>query len=209
MIFKKYIKYILILFLVFLLFLVFKILSNQEAIVLTNNNPIKEKPVNAPEMKDPKITPCVYSLWNENTPCQSTEDLLYDKKEKKGYFTVRYATFENIKNAELHIKKLKTLDVINKLKFEIEVLKQEKTILVRKGDTLSRLAAINKISVNELANYNSIDDPGKIRLNQKIFIPLENKYRIISINIQGYKNAKRICDILLSNQFTCLIKSQL
>ena len=81
--------------------------------------------------------------------------------------------------------------------------------MVRKGDTLSRLAAINKISVKELAKYNSIDDPGKIRLNQKYYSFLENKYLIISINIQGYKDAKRICDILLSNQFTCLIKSQL
>ena len=206
--FKKYIKYILIVFLVFLSFLTFKILTNKEIIVLTNNTPIKEKPVNAPEMKDPEITPCVYSLWNENTPCQSTEDLLYDKKEKKGYFTIRYATFDNIKNAEMHVKKLKTLDIINKLKLDIEILKQEKIILVSKGDTLSRLAAINNISVNDLANYNSIENPGKIKLNQKIFVPLKNQYRIISINIQGYKDAKRICEILLSNQFTCLIKSQ-
>ena len=194
--FKKYIKYILIVFLVFLSFLTFKILTNKEIIVLTNNTPIKEKPVNAPEMKDPEITPCVYSLWNENTPCQSTEDLLYDKKEKKGYFTIRYATFDNIKNAEMHVKKLKTLDIINKLKLDIEILKQEKIILVSKGDTLSRLAAINNISVNDLANYNSIENPGKIKLNQKIFVPLKNQYRIISINIQGYKDAKRICEIL-------------
>ena len=29
-------------------------------------------------------------------------------KEKKGFFTIRYATFENYKDAQLHIKKLKT-----------------------------------------------------------------------------------------------------
>ena len=207
--FAKYIKYILILFIIFLIFLIYRILFNdKEILILTSDETIKEQPVDAPEMKDPKITPCVYSLWNENTPCQSTEDLLNARKEKKGFYTIRYATFENYKDAQLHIKKLKTLDEIKKLKLEIETVQQEKSIRVKKGDTLSRIAALYGVSIDELAVFNSIKDPGRISLNQKISIPLNDKYRIISINLDGYKETKRICNILVDNQFTCSIKAQ-
>ena len=205
----KFIKYILILLIIFLTFLIYRIVfDDKEILILTNNDPIREKPIDAPEMKDPEITPCVYSLWNENTPCQSTEDLLNEKKEKKGFYTIRYAIFESYKDAQQHIKKLKTLDEIKKLKLEIETVQQEKIIRVKKGDTLSRIAAIHGVSINELVILNSIKDPGKIKLNQKISIPLSDKYRIITINMDGYKETKRICNILVDNQFTCLIKSQ-
>ena len=207
--FTKYIKYILILFIIFLIFLIYRILFNdKEILILTSDEAIKEQPVDAPEMKDPKITPCVYSLWNENTPCQSTEDLLNARKEKKGFFTIRYATFENYKDAQLHIKKLKTLNEINKLRLEIETIQQEKSIRIKKGDTLSRIAALYGVSIDDLALFNSIKDPSRITLNQKLLIPMKEKHRIISINIDGYKEAKKICDILIDNQFTCLIKSQ-
>ena len=205
----KFIKYILILSIIFLTFLIYRIVfDDKEILILTNNDPIREKPIDAPEMKDPEITPCVYSLWNENTPCQSTEDLLNEKKEKKGFYTIRYAIFESYKDAQQHIKKLRTLDEIKKLKLEIETVDQEKIIRVKKGDTLSRIAAIHGVSINELVILNSIKDPGKIKLNQKISIPLSDKYRIITINMDGYKETKRICNILIDNQFTCLIKSQ-
>ena len=190
-------------------FLIYKILfDDKEVLILTNNNPIKVQPVNPPEMKDPEITPCVYSLWNENTPCQSTEDLLNARKEKKGFFTIRYATFENYKDAQLHVKKLKTLIEIQKLRLDIETIQQEKSIRIKKGDTLSRIAALYKVSIKELALFNSIKDPSKITLNQKLLIPMKEKHRIISINIDGYKEAKKICNILVNNQFTCSIKAQ-
>ena len=100
----KYIKYVLFNINNFNIFLIYKILFDEkEVLILTNNDPIKELTINPPEMKDPEITPCVYSLWNENTPCQSTEDLLNARKEKN-FFTIRYATFENYKDAQLHIK---------------------------------------------------------------------------------------------------------
>ena len=205
----KYIKYILLIFVIFLFFLIYKILfDEQEILILTNNTPIKEQPIDAPEMKDPEITPCVYSLWNENTPCQSTEDLLNTRKEEKGFFTIRYATFENYKDSQQHIKKLKTLNEIKKLKLEIETIQQEKSIRIKKGDTLSRIAALYGVSINELALFNSIKDPSRITLNQKLLIPMKEKYRIISINIEGYKEAKKICNALVDNQFTCSIKAQ-
>ena len=59
--------------------------------------------------------------------------MLNTKKEKKGFFTIRYATFENYKDAQLHIKKLKTLNEIKKLKIEIETIQQEKSIRIKKG----------------------------------------------------------------------------
>ena len=182
--------------------------DDKDILILTDNNPIKELPVNPPEMKDPESIPCVYSLWRENSSCQSTEELLEQKEKRKGLFTIRYATFDNYKDAEFHIKKLKQLEELRSMRLTIETIKQEKTIRVKKGDTLSKLAQIYKVSVKELTIKNSIKDPRKIILNQKLTIPLNDKYRIISMNIDGYKRAKKICDLLIDNQFTCLIKAQ-
>ena len=182
--------------------------DDKDILILTDNNPIKELPVNPPEMKDPESIPCVYSLWRENYSCQSTEELLDQKDKRKGLFTIRYATFDNYKDAEFHIKKLKQLEELRVMRLTIETIEQEKTIRVKKGDTLSKLAQIYKVSVKELTIKNSIKDPRKIILNQKLTIPLNDKYRIISMNIDGYKRAKKICDLLIDNQFTCLIKAQ-
>ena len=91
---------------------------------------------------------------------------------------------------------------------EIETIQQEKSIRIKKGDTLSRIAALYGVSIDDLALFNSIKDPSRITLNQKLLIPMKEKHRIISINIDGYKEAKKTCDILIDNQFTCLIKSQ-
>ena len=60
--------------------------DDKDILILTDNNPIKELPVNPPEMKDPESIPCVYSLWRENSSCQSTEELLEQKEKRKGLF---------------------------------------------------------------------------------------------------------------------------
>ena len=208
--FRKIIYYILVMgILISALFISRLIIEDdKDILILTDNNPIKELPVNPPEMKDPESIPCVYSLWRENSSCQSTEELLEQKEKRKGLFTIRYATFGNYKDAEFHIKKLKQLEELRSMRLTIETIKQEKTIRVKKGDTLSKLAQIYKVSVKELTIKNSIKDPRKIILNQKLTIPLNDKYRIISMNIDGYKRAKKICDLLIDNQFTCLIKAQ-
>ncbi|MBJ65672.1 MAG: hypothetical protein CML97_04150 [Rhodobiaceae bacterium] len=208
--FRKIIYYILVMGVLISAFFISRLIieDDKDILILTDNNPIKELPVNPPEMKDPESIPCVYSLWRENSSCQSTEELLEQKEKRKGLFTIRYATFGNYKDAEFHIKKLKQLEELRSMRLTIETIKQEKTIRVKKGDTLSKLAQIYKVSVKELTIKNSIKDPRKIILNQKLTIPLNDKYRIISMNIDGYKRAKKICDLLIDNQFTCLIKAQ-
>ena len=50
--------------------------------------------------------------------------------------------------------------------------------------------------------------PNLIASNQKLLIPLEDKYRIISINVEGYKKARMICDNLTKREFICGISSQ-
>jgi len=208
--FRKIIYYILVMGILISVFFITRLIieDDKDVLILTDNNPIKELPVNPPEMKDPESIPCVYSLWRENSSCQSTEELLEQKEKRKGLFTIRYATFGNYKDAEFHIKKLKQLEELRAMRLTIETIKHEKTIRVKKGDTLSKLAQIYKVSVKELTIKNSIKDPRKIMLNQKLTIPLNDKYRIISINLDGYKRAKKICDLLIDNQFTCLIKAQ-
>ena len=208
--FRKIIYYILVIGILISVFFITRLIieDDKDILILTDNNPIKELPVNPPEMKDPESIPCVYSLWRENSSCQSTEELLEQKEKRKGLFTIRYATFGNYKDAEFHIKKLKQLEELRAMRLTIETIEHEKTIRVKKGDTLSKLAQIYKVSVKELTIKNSIKDPRKIILNQKLTIPLNDKYRIISMNIDGYKRAKKICDLLIDNQFTCLIKAQ-
>ncbi len=208
--FKKIIYYILVIVILISVFFITKLINEDDRgiLILTNNDPIKELPVNPPEMKDPESIPCVYSLWKEDSSCQSTEELLEQKVRGKGLFTIRYATFDNYKDAEFHIKKLKQLEEIREMRLTIETILQEITIRVQKGDTLSGLAQKYKVSIRELISRNSIKDPRKIMLNQKIVIPLSDKYRIISMNLDGYKRAKKICDLLINNQFTCLIKAQ-
>ena len=208
--FRKIIYYILVGGILISAFFITRLIikDDKDILILTDNDPIKELPVDPPEMKDPQSIPCVYSLWKENSSCQSTEELLEQKEKRKGLFTIRYATFDNYKDAEFHIKKLKQLEELRAIRLTIETIEQEKTIRVKKGDTLSKLAQIYKVSVKELTIKNSIKDPRKIILNQKLTIPLNDKYRIISMNIDGYKRAKKICDLLIDNQFTCLIKAQ-
>ena len=207
----KRIIYFLLLILILLIFLtIYKLLvsNNNEVLILTSDVPIKESPIGAPEMKEPDSISCIYSLWKSDSECINTEELLTEKTKKKGFFTVRYATFDNYKDAEFHIKKLRQIEELNTMKLSIETIENNKIIRIKKGDTLSEISKIYKIPLRDIISENSIKDPGKINLNQKITIPMNDKYRIMTMNIDSYKKAKKICDLLLENQFTCLIKAQ-
>ncbi|MEC7380744.1 MAG: LysM peptidoglycan-binding domain-containing protein [Pseudomonadota bacterium] len=208
--FKRIIYFLLLIVILLISFSIYKLLftNNNEILILTSDISIKESPINAPEMKEPDSISCVYSLWKSDSECINTEELLIEKTKKKGFFTIRYATFDNYKNAEFHIKKLRQIEELNAFKLSIETIENNKIIRIKKGDTLSKIAKIYKVPLRDIILENSIKDPGKINLNQKLIIPLNDKYRIITMNIDNYKKAKKICDLLLDNQFTCLIKSQ-
>jgi len=207
---KRIIYFLLLIVILLIFFSIYKLLftNNNEILILTSDIPIKESPIDAPEMKEPDSISCVYSLWKSDSECINTEELLIEGTKKKGFFTIRYATFGNYKDAEFHIKKLRQIKELNTMKLSIETIENKKIIRIKKGDTLSEISKIYKVSLRDIISENSIKDPGKINLNQKLTIPMNDKYRIITMNIDSYKKAKKICDLLLDNQFTCLIKAQ-
>ena len=207
---KRIIYFLLLILILLIFFTIYKLLvtNNNEVLILTSDVPIKESPIGAPEMKEPDSISCIYSLWKSDSECINTEELLTEKTKKKGFFTVRYATFDNYKDAEFHIKKLRQIEELNTMKLSIETIENNKIIRIKKGDTLSKISKINKVPLRDIISENSIKDPSKINLNQKLSIPMNDKYRIITMNIDSYKKAKKICDLLLENQFTCLIKAQ-
>jgi LysM repeat protein len=207
---KRIIYFLLLIVILLIFFSIYKLLftNNNEILILTSDIPIKESPIDAPEMKEPDSISCVYSLWKSDSECINTEELLIEGTKKKGFFTIRYATFGNYKNAEFHIKKLRQIKELNTMKLSIETIENNKIIRIKKGDTLSKISKIYKVPLRDIISENSIKDPGKINLNQKLTIPMNDKYRIITMNIDSYKKAKKICDLLLDNQFTCLIKAQ-
>lgn len=47
----------------------------------------------------------------------------------------------------------------------------EQIYVIKKGDTLSKVAKIYKVSVNKLQSHNNISDPRKIKIGQEIRIP--------------------------------------
>lgn len=64
---------------------------------------------------------------------------------------------------------------------------------VKKGETLGAIAKANNISVSELATYNNIDNPNKIKEGQKIVIPEKSKTSFSKIDLlQAYKSNKPI-----------------
>tara|TARA_B100000427_G_scaffold305963_1_gene292312 strand:+ start:449 stop:1081 length:633 start_codon:yes stop_codon:yes gene_type:complete len=207
---KRIIYFLLLIAILLISFSTYKLLftNNNEILILTSDIPIKESPIDAPEMKEPDSISCVYSLWKSDSECINTEELLVEKAMKKGFFTIRYATFDNYKNAEFHIKKLRQIKELNTMKLSIETIENNKIIRIKKGDTLSKISKIYKVPLKDIISENSIKDPSKINLNQKLTIPMNDKYRIITMNVDSYKKAKKICDLLLDNQFTCLIKAQ-
>ena len=87
--------------------------DNEIPIVYASNEPIRELPENTPEIKRPSNIPCVYSLWNNsNEPCGTLENIFEERKLNINYFSLLFGTFSNIKDAEIHLKKLKMQDFL-------------------------------------------------------------------------------------------------
>ena len=183
--------------------------NNNKLLVIKGDDILKESPINPPEMKEPKDASCVFSLWQNNSrDCTNYEELLANRVNKKNFYTIAYGNFLNENNAELHVKKLKSVEAIRSINLAIEKIENTRTIKVKRGDSLYKLAKHYSVSVKDIISRNRIKDPQKIRINQKLLIPLEDKYRIISINVEGYNKARKICDDLTKREFICGISSQ-
>jgi len=187
----------------------FLFLNNSKLLIIKGGDILKESPVNPPEMKEPKDTSCVFSLWQDHSrDCADYEELLKNKINKKNFYTIAYGNFLNENNAELHVKKLKSVEAVRGLNLAIEKIENTRTIKVKRGDSLYKIAKDYSVSVKDIISRNRIEDPQKIRINQKLLIPLEDKYRIISINVEGYNKARKICDDLTKREFICGIRAQ-
>ncbi|MBT4695557.1 MAG: hypothetical protein HOB71_01725, partial [Alphaproteobacteria bacterium] len=62
-------------------------------ILYSPEGPIRELPIDAPEMHRPPNIPCIYSLWkNNNESCGTSENIFEEKKPTSGYFSLLFGT---------------------------------------------------------------------------------------------------------------------
>lgn len=180
-------------------------------IVNAPNEPIRELPENTPEIKRPSNIPCVYSLWNNsNEPCGTLENIFEERKLNINYFSLLFGTFSNIKDAEIHLKKLKMQDFLKDRIIKIDkILPTNIVINIKKGDTISTIARNYSTTSKKIIELNNLTNPDRIKVGQRLFLPGEDlKYRIISTNIENIDIAQDYCNSLLNLNFRCQILSQ-
>ena len=180
-------------------------------IVYAPNEPIRELPENTPEVKRPSNIPCVYSLWNNsNEPCGTLENIFEERKLNINYFSLLFGTFSNIKDAEIHLKKLKMQDFLKDRIIKIDkILPTNIVINIKKGDTISTIARNYSTTSKKIIELNNLTNPDRIKVGQRLFLPGEDlKYRIISTNIENIDIAQDYCNSLLNLNFRCQILSQ-
>ena len=180
-------------------------------VVYAPDGPIRELPENTPEIKRPSNIPCIYSLWNNsNEPCGSIENIFEERKLNINYFSLLFGTFSNIKDAEIHLKKLKMLDFLKDRIIKIDKILPTNTVInIKKGDTISTIARKFSTTSKKIIELNNLSNPDKIKVGQRLFLPGEDlKYRIISTNIENIDTAQDYCNSLLDLNFRCQIISQ-
>ena len=180
-------------------------------VVYAPDGPIRELPENTPEIKRPSNIPCIYSLWNNsNEPCGSIENIFEERKLNINYFSLLFGTFSNIKDAEIHLKKLKMQDFLKDRIIKIDkILPTNIVINIKKGDTISTIARNYSTTSKKIIELNNLTNPDKIKIGQRLFLPGEDlKYRIILTNIENIDIAQDYCNSLLSLNFRCQILSQ-
>ena len=185
--------------------------DNEIPVVYAPNEPIRELPENTPEIKRPSNIPCVYSLWNNsNEPCGTLENIFEERKLNINYFSLLFGTFSNIKDAEIHLKKLKMQDFLKDRIIKIDkILPTNIVINIKKGDTISTIARNYSTTSKKIIELNNLTNPDKIKVGQRLFLPGEDlKYRIISTNIENIDIAQDYCNSLLNLNFRCQILSQ-
>ena len=185
--------------------------DNEIPIVYAPNEPIRELPENTPEIKRPSNIPCVYSLWNNsNEPCGTLENIFEERKLNINYFSLLFGTFSDIKDAEIHLKKLKMQDFLKDRIIKIDkILPTNIVINVNKGDTISTIARNYSTTSKKIIELNNLTNPDRIKVGQRLLLPGDDlKYRIISTNIENIDIAQDYCNSLLNLNFRCQILSQ-
>ena len=185
--------------------------DNEIPIIYKPDGPIREFPENTPEIKRPSNIPCIYSLWsNSNEPCGTLENIFEERKLNINYFSLLFGTFSNIKDAEIHLKKLKMQDFLKDRIIKIDkILPTNIVINIKKGDTISTIARNYSTTSKKIIELNNLTNPDKIKVGQRLFLPGEDlKYRIISTNIENIDIAQDYCNSLLNLNFRCQIVSQ-
>lgn len=185
--------------------------DNEIPIVYAPNEPIRELPENTPEIKRPSNIPCVYSLWNNsNEPCGALENIFEERKLNINYFSLLFGTFSDIKDAEIHLKKLKMQDFLKDRIIKIDkILPTNIVINVNKGDTISTIARNYSTTSKKIIELNNLTNPDRIKVGQRLLLPGDDlKYRIISTNIENIDIAQDYCNSLLNLNFRCQILSQ-
>jgi len=209
---KNMFIFFIISFIILIIGLFMYINSNSEIpLIYAPDGPIRELPENTPEIKRPSNIPCIYSLWNNsNEPCGSIENIFEERKLNINYFSLLFGTFSNIKDAEIHLKKLKMLDFLKDRIIKIDkILPTNIVINIKKGDTISTIARKFSTTSKKIIELNDLSNPDKIKVGQRLFLPGENlKYRIISSNIENIDTAQDYCNSLLNLNFRCQIISQ-
>ena len=184
---------------------------NEIPTIYKPDGPIREFPENTPEIKRPSNIPCIYSLWsNSNEPCGTLENIFEERKLNINYFSLLFGTFSNIKDAEIHLKKLKMQDFLRDRIIKIDkILPTNIVINIKKGDTISTIARNYSTTSKKIIELNNLTNPDRIKIGQRLFLPGEDlKYRIISTNIENIDIAQDYCNSLLNLNFRCQILSQ-
>ena len=185
--------------------------ENKIPTIYPPDGPVRELPANVPELVRPSSIPCIYSLWkNSNESCGSSENIFEAKKLNNKYFSLLFGTFSSEGDAKIHLKKLKKLKFLSSYIVKIdEIPATNKSIIIERGDTLSRIAERHSLKVKKITDDNNITNPNNIRIGQNLIIPGDSlKYRIISTNIKLKKTAEDLCDKLLNLNFRCQTQIQ-
>ena len=122
----------------------------------------------------------------------------------------KFGKITTLKDAEIHLKKLKMQDFLKDRIIKIDkILPTNIVINIKKGDTISTIARKYSTTSKKIIELNNLTNPDKIKVGQRLFLPGEDlKYRIITTNIENIDMAQNYCNRLLNLNFRCQILSQ-
>ncbi len=149
------------------------------AVFLADKTPIKE-----PELKPEEQTKIVYyRVKRGNT--------LYGIAKKYQTSIYAIAKENNLKNPNL-IYPNEILKIITSYKYQTTSTGTNKIYIVKKGDTLSKIANIYHVSISNLVTWNNIKNPNLIYPGEKIIIKPLNNTDLIKYEVKNKTNLNNI-----------------